>query len=389
MKKNKIDVALIARPDHSYYIYEKLLESNLKFVYITFKLCPQWLGRLFRVTRLRWAKGSCKQSFLMTLHNIGAYNYNIKWVSKINGGRIFDNFIRKKLTHMPIRLIHYWPDYCVNTIEEYKKRNDGVKTIADIYMPSCKYIINEVGGILKEYNIQGNLEIFERGVRTEERIMSKEREFFVPSTFVANTYSRFYKDKVFHVVSFGIEKWKDYRKKEIPLKINRFVYVGTISVEKGCDFLCEWFSKHPEYEIHLIGKIHHNEGFVFEKYKNERNIVFEGLIPKNEIRSFVTQFDIGLHLSRFDAYSLAVSEVISAGLPVIVSTTTGNCSDVLEYGFGKVVELNDGALDIAVKEVIEKYDTFIGRIDNYMNGSDYNYAQEIVKRYEEILGNNS
>ena len=389
MSKKRIDVALIARPDHSYYIYEKLLESNLKFVYITFKLCPQWLGRLFRVTRLRWAKGNCKQSIWMTLHNIGAYNYNIRWISRINGGRIFDNFIRKQLTHMSIQLIHYWPDYCLNTIEDYKKRNDGVKTVADIYMPSCKFIISEVGDLLKQYNIQRNLEIYERGIRTEERIMSKEREFFVPSTFVAETYSRFYSDKVFHVVSYGIEKWKDYKRKEKPLMINRFVYVGTISVEKGCDFLCEWFLKHPEYEIHLIGKVHHNEEFVFDKYKNERNIIFEGVIPKNDIRKRVSQFDIGLHLSRFDAYSLAVSEVISAGLPVIVSTSTGNCSDVNEYGFGKVVDLNYNALDDAALEIIENYNIYLDQIDKYMKTSEYNYANEIVKRYGKILKKNS
>lgn len=38
--KSKIDVLLLARPDHSYTIYKGLLKSTLSFIYCSFKLLP-------------------------------------------------------------------------------------------------------------------------------------------------------------------------------------------------------------------------------------------------------------------------------------------------------------------------------------------------------------
>lgn len=38
----KYDLLLIARPDHSYKIYQGLKNSDVKFKYFSFKLFPAW-----------------------------------------------------------------------------------------------------------------------------------------------------------------------------------------------------------------------------------------------------------------------------------------------------------------------------------------------------------
>lgn len=389
MIKLKKNVALIARPDHSYFIYEELLQSKLSFIYVTFKLCPQCIGRFFRIQRIRWAKRDCYQSLIMTLHNIGVYNLNWEWPKKFNGGKIFTNYIAKILGRYDFKLIHYWPDYCVDYICHYRQEHPKIRTIADIYFPCAETIINDVESALSKYGLTENLNGIRNKILKDRHIMECETDFIVPSPYVADTYKKKFPDKRFFIVSYGITKWDGYRKKEIPEKIYRFVYVGTVSVEKGCDFLCEWFKKHQEYELHLIGKVHPKEDFVFEKYSKLPNIIFEGVIPKSKVQETVSLFDIGIHMSRFDAYSLAVSEVVSAGLPVVVSTTTGIAFDILRFRLGKSCPLDDTSLDEAISNVIDYYSDYINFIDDYMRTSQYDYGKEIIKTYERILGGNA
>lgn len=389
MIKFKKDVALIARPDHSYFIYTELLQSSISFIYVTFKLCPQWLGMLFHIKRIRWAMKDCHQSLLMTLHNVGVYNFNWEWPRKFNDGKIFTNFIAKILSRYDLKLIHYWPDYCVDYISQYRQKNPKIRTIADIYFPCAETIIKDVETALSKYGLTENLNGMRNKILKDRHIMECETDFIVPSPYVADSYKQVFPDKHFYVVSYGISKWEGYRKKEVSERIYRFVYVGTISVEKGCDFLCEWFKKHPEYELHLIGKLHPKEDFVFGKYDKVQNIIFEGVIPKNKVQETVARFDIGIHMSRFDAYSLAVSEVVSAGLPVVVSTTTGISFDILTYRLGKSCTLDEASLEEAISNVIDHYCDYINFIDEYMITSQYDYGKEIIKTYERILGGNT
>ena len=385
MKKNSKDVALIARPDHSLFIYERLKGSSLDFIYITFKLIPSWMGRIFKGRKDKIVDRNYSLSWLMTLHNIAVYTYEIGFARKFSGGKIFSRHIKKILPKNSPRLIHYWPDYCINLITEYKKCHPNVRTIADIYFPCRQYVIEETIQALNSYGLEENLSGIRNGIATYDHIMSLEKDFIVPSPLVAESYKKYYPSNNFHVVSYGIRKWDGYIKKERPENVHKFVYVGTISVEKGCDLLCEWFSLHPDYEIHIIGKPHYKEVEIFAKYKNISNIYFEGVIPKSEVPFKVREFDCGIHLSRFDAYSLAVAEMTSAGLPVVVSDHSGIFFDIEKNKLGEVVSLNFESIGAGINKVVSNYAWYIDNIDYFIKNDKYDYGEEIIKLYKKIL----
>ena len=84
-----------------------------------------------------------------------------------------------------------------------------------------------------------------------------------------------------------------------------------------------------------------------------------------------------------------VGEVIGSGLPVIVSSETGNCSDVEKYKWGCVTKLDEASIEKAIKKVtdIDNYNSFVDNIDKYFNEGHPTYSQQIVALYKSVLKN--
>ena len=98
--------------------------------------------------------------------------------------------------------------------------------------------------------------------------------------------------------------------------------------------------------------------------------------------------DVGIHPSRFDAYSLAVGEEIGAGLPVVVSDNTGILEDIRINHWGVGFATDDiNELDKAIKEItnLDNYKSFKISIDNYIKSNHCSYGEEMVDCYKQIL----
>ena len=191
-------------------------------------------------------------------------------------------------------------------------------------------------------------------------------------------------------IPYGITISNLYNYKFKTDKVKNFVYVGGISLEKGVDIILEYFSKHEELELHLYGQMKSTQQDVFTPYTNCENIHFHGPVSKEELKQAFCKMDIGIHPSRFDAYSLAVGEEIGAGLPVIVSENTGILEDIRKNNWGLGFALDDlEALDKAVKEMtnLDKYNSLKKSIDDYIKSNHNSYGEEMVDCYKQILSN--
>lgn len=331
--------------------------------------------------------GDYKSSLMMTIYNILVFKYHSKILVKIPEYGIFERFLKNNLRNYNTKIIHYWPKYSMNAVRAYKNIHKNVTTIADIYMPNEQFVIDYAGPILKPLGLDSNLDYIRKQKKDIEEAMSFETNFLVPSKFVADSYMKYYPDKNFYVIPYGITIWEHYHKKQIGTKaIRTFVYAGTVSVEKGCNMICEFFSSRPEMELHLYGRIKSNEDFVFVKYRNYKNIYFHGPVAKSILQKEMSQYDVGIHMSLFDAYSLSVGEMIGAGLPVIVSTHTGIKDDVEDYGLGLVCDLNYESIDACVKQITktECYQNYVDSIDIYIKENHSSYGQKIVELYETL-----
>lgn len=389
--KNKIDILLIARPDQSLDIYNSLIrDKQLSCLYITFKLFPKWIFKLFHFKKLRTIEGrNYKISYMTTFLNLLKFNFGIKCLSNCNENYWIEKITRKIINKNQIKIVHYWPKYCHgNIITTIKSK--GIFTIADIHMPNPIYIIDKMKNVYKKYGIETNNTFLAKYVEEIKSHLENENNVMVPSTFVVETMKYSFPDKNYYVVPYGITVYPKYRKKRYILnnsEIKNFVYAGQISIEKGCDILLDWFSANPDYIIHLYGLINNHQQWIFEKYSSKSNIIFHGTCPKSILQDELVQYDIGIHLSRFDAYSISVGEMIGCGLPVIVSEQTGIKDEVIKYGFGIVTPLSFLDISKQIKVVLspEIYNQCIKNIDDYIKSNYKDFGHRMEMFYKSII----
>lgn len=383
------DILLLARPDHSYVIYRALLRTQLRFQYVSFKLFPNWMVNLLNYRRLRSVSRNATINHYLSIYRILRSNLRIPYLSEKNELKIFNRFVQNELCKYTPKIIHYWPIYCGKAVASFKLQHPEVKTFAEIYFPCPKFVIDKMETLLSSYGLESNLDYIKRDDVIFDEIIKYEVNFIVPSLYVAKSYKKYYPNINCFILSYGITLFPCYKRKIINTDDHKFnfVFVGTISLEKGCDILCEYFLKHSEYILHLYGSIIPSEYHLFIKYINVENIIFHGPIAKNQVQPEVAKYDIGIHLSRFDAYSLAVGELIGAGLPVIVSTDTGNSEDIIRHKWGVVTDLNMSEINNAIKCLctVENYNKYTESIDQYIKSSPETYGNLIVDFYRKHL----
>lgn len=392
MKRYK-DVLLVARPDQSVDIYNALRrDGRLAYLYITFKLFPKWLSRIIRNKKLRYISGSYKISYMTTLVNTLKYNLRLKCFANSNENFWIERLVAKTTKHNQFKVMHYWPKYCHGDIIK-KIKSTGTFTIADIHMPNPNYVIDMMKGVYEKYGITADNTFLAKYSEEIKEHLANEDNVMVPSSYVVETMKMTFPDKNYFVVPYGITVSSQYKRKSDitdASMVKNFVYAGKISLEKGCDVLLEWFLQNSKYNIHLYGEIAHNQVRIFEKYKNVSNIIFHGVCPKSILQQELLRYDAGIHLSRFDAYSLAVGEIIGSGLPVIVSDATGIKDDVLKHGFGLVTSLDMNEISEKIRLFVmpESYNRFIKNIDDYINSRNETFGEQTVSFYKSVIEKN-
>lgn len=384
--KKKLDVLLVARPDHSLSIYHALNKDvNLTFKFIVFKVFPKWVKKIVRLKKMVTLGKNVIICYKLSIINICKYFLHLNFAQNWDETTVLDKRAGKLLSKTDVKLIHYWPEFGNSEILKYKDKYPNVFTIADIHMPYPSIVFQEMIPVYEKYGIDP--------YRTELYILSKEHKdllngedtILVPSKYVEDTYRRVYPNIKCYTLSYGITRSNYYTKKNGPVK--NFVYAGRISLEKGSDLLFEYFANHPEVNLHIYGSIVNEQKHLFQKYINLKNIIFHGHVPKVELQKELSQYDAGIHLSRFDAYSLAVGEMIGVGLPVIVSDKTGNKDDVEKFGWGVVTSLNSKDIERKIRQLtdINSYEKYIDSICNYVNNNHLNYGDKAVAFYKKIL----
>lgn len=385
MKRKKIDVLLIARPDHSYQIYQALsAQKELTFRYVTFGLLPQWLSFL-KIPKARYVGGNTIVLKWFTL--LYTLYCRLHFTKRFDERKVFEKSARLLLRRYDAKVIHYWPDYCAETVRKLKNASPDAVTLAEMYMPNPLSVIPQMKRVYEDNDL-----VFSNRFLDEyaERVSSNfdcADYICVPSKYVEQTMKATLSGRRYIVSSYGIQRSPYYTNSYKHTAVRCFAYAGAVSLEKGVDIICDFFSDHSEYELHIFGPFVNAQEKVFEKYRICSNIVFHGAVSRNELYESYLNMDAGIHPSRFDAYSLAVGEQIGAGLPVIVSDKTGNKDDIIKNNWGLVFSLDEpGSLDKAINEMIspERYNSFKSSIDHSLK-NDPTYGDRILKLYRSFI----
>lgn len=378
------DILLVARPDQSLDIYKALsAQKELTFLMITFKVVRTWVKKLIPYHKFTTVGGHCRILWLGTFKHLARrYRFGKNW----SDADIFDATAKRCLRRRVYRIIHFWPDNGGKTIVEYGRTHPDCFVIADIHMPFPLVVFEEMKTLYEKYEIDSSKLLLRKLVDEQMHYLDGVENVLVPSSYVADTFRTFFPDKNYFVVPYGITISKYYQKRH-KNTIRDFIFAGFISLEKGVELVLNYFVNHPELNLHLFGCVNSSQAFVFDKYKGKDNIFFHGHLSRPELMEQISHYDVGIHMSRFDAYSLAVSQMIGSGKPVIISEKTGNLDDVNRYGFGIVSKLDDESLVQAIERMLdpEVYNGFVDNIDKYVKDGHQNYGEKMIEFYKEHL----
>jgi glycosyltransferase involved in cell wall biosynthesis len=390
---------LLARPDHSIRLYENLRQyPDLDIKFHTFSAFKKdsWLSQWKSYVNTVDSEADISYAFtvfhrlLYFLHQHFFFDYyNLE-------NQVSEYFYRKilqKYTHSDIDIIHYWSVYCHQSVRAFQRINPQTKLLADVYAAHPDYMRNILAPEYEKHGLPfGN----SYSVRSRERDLASLEDvenMVVPSEYMAEMYRQYYPKANIFVASYGLNTSISnncIQKNDMSPKILKMVFVGKISIEKGCIYLLEAIKKLPNTEFHLdiIGDIEANQKTIFNPYFNLPNVRFVGQLPKNRILEILPNYHLCVLPSLTDAYSLAVSEALSCKVPVVVTENVGNKDDIRKFIIGDVCEAQnvDALIDSILKFQDEEYRQFLRvNIDTFIQENETsNYSSKVLKIYQHL-----
>jgi glycosyltransferase involved in cell wall biosynthesis len=392
---------LLARPDHSTFLYEGLRKnSEIDIKYHTFSafkkgsLLNQWKPSVKSVD----SEVEICYGFTFFHRLLDFLNKQIPFDYYERENQISEYFFNQILQKYSneVNIIHYWPIYCHKSVKEFQWENPKTKLLADVYAAHPDYV-REI--------LEPEFDKFGLSMETSHFIKSRERDIsslegvenmLVPSEYMAEIYQRYYPNTKIFTASYGllnlnkipINSFK--RAFKTPVKL---IFVGKVSIEKGCTYLLEAMKLLPktEFQLDLIGDIPPNQISIFKPYFGISNINFMGKLPNLKILEVLPDYHIFVLPSLTDAYSLAVSEALSYKLPVIITENVGHKEDVRKFEVGEVCEVKsvDALLQAILTLQNEEYRQYLRtNIDKFIENSQQNsYSLKVLKIYNQLLSN--
>jgi glycosyltransferase involved in cell wall biosynthesis len=391
---------LLARPDHSIRLYENLRQyPDLDIKFHTFNVFKKdsWLSQWKSYVNTVDSEADISYAFtvfhrlLYLLHQHFFFDYyNLE-------NQVSEYFYRKilqKYSDSDIDIIHYWSVYCHQSIREFQSINPQTKCLADVYAAHPDYMRNILVPEYEKHSLPFGNSYFVRGRERDLASLEGVENMIVPSKYMAEMYRQYYPKANIFVASYGLSnslKSNAYIQNKVKNeKKLRIVFVGKISIEKGCIYLLEAMKKMSDTELHLdiIGDIESNQKAVFNPYFDLPNVRFVGQLPQNRILEILPEYHLFVLPSLTDAYSLAVSEALACKVPVIVTENVGNKDDIRKFIIGDVCEAQnvDALIDSILKYRDEEYRQFLrANIDNFIQENEANnYSSKVLKIYQEL-----
>ena len=392
---------LLARPDHSTFLYEELKKNpEIDISYHTFSafkkdsLLNYWKPSVKSVDKevnISY-NFSFFHKFLYFLSKQITFDY-YKTESKFSTC-FFKNMLQKYTGE--VNIVHYWPIYYHQSVRNFQRNNTKIKFIADVYATHPDHARTNLESAFDEFGLSIEKSHFVKSKDTDFASLENVENMLVPSKYVAETYQKHYPKTEIYIAGFGLFNF--------PLKISKqlkrsnlapfkLIFVGKVSIEKGCPYLFEAMKRLPNTEFHLdvIGEIETNQINIFRPYFNLPNIRFLGKLPNFKILEILPEYHVFVLPSLSDAYSLAVSEALAHKLPVIITENVGNKDDVRKFQIGEVCQVK--SVELLIQSILnlqnEEYRQFLkANIDNFIADNQGNsYPSKVLKIYNQLLQN--
>jgi glycosyltransferase involved in cell wall biosynthesis len=156
----------------------------------------------------------------------------------------------------------------------------------------------------------------------------------------------------------GIEDLPNFNFKSSNNNTINFVCVGTINYNKGQEIIIEAFNLLPKKlkekcNVYIVGDGPQASELkkTVTRYNLDKIIQFLGL--RKDVSEILNNMDVLLLLSKTEGLPLSIIEGLRQGL-YIIATDVGGISEMIDDGFGKLIERNPKKLAEEIKKILEE-----------------------------------
>ena len=251
---------------------------------------------------------------------------------------LFDLWVSKKLRKLDADFFIGWSGMSLNSINVAKSK--GWKTFLERGSTHILFQENLLLNTFLKYGV--NFKIEKSTIIKELQEYSCADFISIPARLVEKSFLEYGipKNKLL-INPYGADL-KNFK----PLDINktdnklRILFFGKVLLRKGFVELIQAVEKYKnEIRLVVVGSVNDFEIHDFiDKIKNEPHIKFLGHLDHSKINEVINSSDIGIVPSLEDGYAMVVPQMLSSGIPVIVSTNTGSEELIEDSINGWIVE---------------------------------------------------
>lgn len=180
-------------------------------------------------------------------------------------------------------------------------------------------------------------------IENEEAEADEADLITIPSNFVRDTFINEGVDpSKLRVVPYGVDTSLFYPSGTPPIDRFRLLFVGQFSLRKGVPYLLQAFSKfnHPNKELVVVGSVT-SEMRALAARIGDRNVRFEGVVPRDRVRDFMSTSHALVLPSLEEGLALVQAQAMACGCPVIASPNTGSANLFVDGIHGLIVAPRD------------------------------------------------
>jgi glycosyltransferase involved in cell wall biosynthesis len=261
----------------------------------------------------------------------------------------FDKWVAGQVLKSNSRVFVGWSGMSLHALRAAKKK--GMMTVLE---RGSTHIVQQNAVLQEEYRRFGIDFSVHPDVITKELQEYDEADYImVPSDFVKKTFiEKGFPGRKVIVNPFGAAHFFAPAAEGTPGK-KKFIilYLGTLSIRKGLSYLFEALNRLTipavDFEAWFIGSVEDALKPEIEKYKRE-NWKFFGHINHYDLPSYLSQCDVGVQVSLEEGLSMVIPQMMSSGLPVIITPNTGGENIVRNEISGFVVPVRN------IQAIVEK-----------------------------------